>query len=593
VAEDALCDAALRELRAGADRIAEEMRAAGLGDVSPPNPFCEERTAGTTTTGYDGRFYADPGLDVALRMNLQTGQWWAYWEAEGISTRGWSQLRGAAAWQGVEAVGADHIESTDAETAIAWAVASVRPAASLLRTVRRRGDPRRPNPHPGQHELPFEGRARPGKPHAWATRAQAKARLKRMRASAKIRPLLAGARGLVLEPEGSPRFRVYITRGVRGDSPTHPWQVTTFDSTLLLDGTVRWSPVGHTVAASLEEAVRDVQREWGGAVKVIERANPGQEELFPAQPEPAPASTPDLRSYDHVIVAFSGGKDSMASLVHVLETALAQGRDLRAEGAIELWHHDVDSPEESGGFMDWPVTASYVRAIGAALGIPVYFSWKVGGFYGELTRKDARTLPTRWEEPGGKIGQSGGTSGTIATRMKFPQVSADLKTRWCSPYEESPGRSRYKTFEHERTHLPGKRHVDHWRPVHAWTTAQVWDAIRRWGIVPHPAYRAGFGRVSCAFCIFGSADQWATLRELLPTGFDRIAELERRFGRTIQRKETVEARAARGHAYAILNADVEEGRRLAVQRDYDAPILVTPEAWVMPAGAFAEGAGPT
>ncbi|EGG79263.1 hypothetical protein SXCC_00041 [Gluconacetobacter sp. SXCC-1] len=45
--------------------------------------------------------------------------------------------------------------------------------------------------------------------------------------------------------------------------------------------------------------------------------------------------TPDLRGYDHIIVALSGGKDSVASLLAALELGA------RPE-SIELWHHDVD-----------------------------------------------------------------------------------------------------------------------------------------------------------------------------------------------------------------------------------------------------------
>lgn len=397
---------------------------------------------------------------------------------------------------------------------------------------------------------------------------------------------------------------------------------------------------------------------------------------------PPPIATPDLRAYDYVIVAFSGGKDSLAALLATLDAARDQGRDLVREGAIELWHHDVDSPE-SGVFMDWPVTTSYVKALGRALGIPVYLSWKTGGFLRELMRQDARTASTKWEEPGGTIGEAGGVSGPVGTRRRWPAQSTNLQIRWCSPSfkievmdkaianqsrfkgrrvlvvtgeraEEAPvtetafpktirgvvhvgtrgtkkagpvtkcgrpfkalpderpqhgwwygvtctdcqkqlGRAGYEVIEADRTHAPGpraQRHVDHWRPVHHWTIPQVWEEIRRHGVVAHPSYRAGFGRVSCAFCIFGSPNQWATLREMMPTGFERIAQLEQELGHRIDHEETVREKAARGRAYAILNADVEEGRRLAVQQRYDAPILVRSEEWILPAGAFAEQAGP-
>lgn len=51
-------------------------------------------------------------------------------------------------------------------------------------------------------------------------------------------------------------------------------------------------------------------------------------------------------SYDVVIVAFSGGKDSLACLLHLLELGVPRSK-------IELWHHDVDGREGST-LMDWP-----------------------------------------------------------------------------------------------------------------------------------------------------------------------------------------------------------------------------------------------
>jgi len=49
--------------------------------------------------------------------------------------------------------------------------------------------------------------------------------------------------------------------------------------------------------------------------------------------------TPDLRGYDHIIVALSDGKDSVASLLAALEL------EARPE-SIELGHQDVDGGGE-------------------------------------------------------------------------------------------------------------------------------------------------------------------------------------------------------------------------------------------------------
>jgi 3'-phosphoadenosine 5'-phosphosulfate sulfotransferase (PAPS reductase)/FAD synthetase len=325
-------------------------------------------------------------------------------------------------------------------------------------------------------------------------------------------------------------------------------------------------------------------------------------------------SGPDLNSYDVIVVAFSGGKDSIACVLHLLELGVPRER-------LELWHHDVDGREGSR-LMDWPVTRGYCRAFAAAFRLPIFFSWKVGGFEGEMCRDNARTAPTRFETPSGTR-EIGGTRGELGTRKLFPQVSPDLKVRWCSAYlkidvcaaairndprfkgrrvlvvsgeraEESPSRAKYSVFEVDRADARGpvhRRHVDRWRPVHAWKETDVWAALERHRVNPHPAYRLGWGRVSCAACIFGNPDQWASLRAVSPAQFEVVESYERRWGKTIARKGSIVERADAGRPYAA-TAD-RELRRLALLDDFHEPIILEPGAWKLPAGAFGDGCGPT
>ena len=130
---------------------------------------------------------------------------------------------------------------------------------------------------------------------------------------------------------------------------------------------------------------------------------------------------PDLSRYDRVLMAFSGGKDSLAALLHLLDLGVPPER-------IELHHHDVDG---GAAFMDWPCTPAYARALGAAFGVPVYLSWRTGGFAAELGRDGAPTAPVVFETPEGRLGRAGG-EGPPGVRGRFPQVCADLRLRWCS-----------------------------------------------------------------------------------------------------------------------------------------------------------------
>lgn len=327
--------------------------------------------------------------------------------------------------------------------------------------------------------------------------------------------------------------------------------------------------------------------------------------------EKDPAAPADLASYDEIIIAFSGGKDSLACVLHLLECGVPPDR-------LHLHHHLVDGREGSQ-LMDWPCTPGYCEALAKALGLRLTYSWRMGGFEREMLRNDAATAPTVIPLRDGSVRHIGG-NGPKGTRMRFPQVSASLAVRWCSsaakvdPFarwlcndpafvgqrtlvvtgeraQESASRACYAAFEPHRTDLrDGRtqaRHVDHWRPIHRWSERDVWSIIERWRLMPHPAYYLGWGRCSCRCCIFGSKNQWATVRVIAPEQFKRIATYEESFGVTIHRKLSVTQLADLGEPYEIQQRWLD----LANSHTFDAPVLML--EWELPAGAYGESAGPT
>jgi len=238
----------------------------------------------------------------------------------------------------------------------------------------------------------------------------------------------------------------------------------------------------------------------------------------------------------------------------------------------------------------------------------------------EMNRENQKSIPTKFESPKG-LQTAGGGKGKSKTVKKFPAVGAITDGRWCSAIlkidvsrvainnqdrfigkrvlfitgeraEESANRAKYNPIEvHHTDNRDGKRrirHVDHWRPVLYWDEMDVWEIIGQYNVNVHPAYHLGINRVSCAWCIFASPDQLATVNLVLPEQGVKIRRYEIDFNHTIRKDQTLEETLAKGQPFEDATPELIEA---AKSEEFNQCIIL--DNWKMPAGAFGDAAGPT
>lgn len=122
--------------------------------------------------------------------------------------------------------------------------------------------------------------------------------------------------------------------------------------------------------------------------------------------------------------------------------------------------------------------------------------------------------------------------------------------------QESPGRAKQAPFRQNDDQSVAGREWYEWLPIHDMTRDQVFDTIRTAGQEPHWAYAAGNDRLSCVFCIMGSARDLGNGAKHRPDLLAKYVEVERRTGYTMHQSRKPLLELVRDAADA---ADVQPG----------------------------------
>jgi 3'-phosphoadenosine 5'-phosphosulfate sulfotransferase (PAPS reductase)/FAD synthetase len=303
-----------------------------------------------------------------------------------------------------------------------------------------------------------------------------------------------------------------------------------------------------------------------------------------------------------ILLCFSGGKDSIAMFLHLLELGISVER-------IELHHHLVDGRGDS--VFDWACTESYCRAFAAHFGVNIVFSYRKRGIMGEIYKENKPSFNVIIEAENGIIECK--RSKTADTRLKFPAQSNNHKTRWCSSlvkmsvfnqvltnlprYQknvkilvltgeraaESKVREQYELAQWHTTNAKArkKRIVLHHRLIHNWTDEDVWSIIKRHSVQVHPAYELGWSRCSCQLCIFSNPNVWASIQHISLEKIQYIGDTEVDLNFTMYQKQKIYERVALGKSFVT----DENYYRWAYEATtiFTSPIII--DNWKMPQGA--------
>lgn len=215
----------------------------------------------------------------------------------------------------------------------------------------------------------------------------------------------------------------------------------------------------------------------------------------------------------------------------------------------------------------------------------------------------------------GELEQLGGK------RHKFPAKGSTHQGRWCSGNlkaavqdsvtsnldktkndkkilivsgerrGESSGRAKYNEMEIHRTNAEkkAKRLVHQWRPVIDYSEKDVWEVLKRNKANPHPCYRAGWNRCSCAQCIFSTPKLFAGIRELYPEEYEQLKQDEIILGFTLDNKCDLDTFV--GDAKSCVYHGDEQAIHSLVTGEFTTDDVYVKGKWMYPAGAFhgAEG----
>jgi 3'-phosphoadenosine 5'-phosphosulfate sulfotransferase (PAPS reductase)/FAD synthetase len=222
------------------------------------------------------------------------------------------------------------------------------------------------------------------------------------------------------------------------------------------------------------------------------------------------------------VVNHSGGKDSQAMLIRILKQVPAS--------QVMVIHASL-------GEHEWPGTLEHAEKQSSDAGLPFIVARSTKTFFGMVEHRfSVRPDAPCWPSASNRQCTSDLKRGPIereTRRYVTPRGLSLIVNCMGLRADESHSRAKLATFKkNDRCSVAGREWYD-WLPIHDLTRDEVFATIRDAGQQPHWAYAEGNDRLSCVFCIMGSANDIANGARLRPDLFAKYVEIEQRTGYTM------------------------------------------------------------
>lgn len=252
--------------------------------------------------------------------------------------------------------------------------------------------------------------------------------------------------------------------------------------------------------------------------------------------------TLQLRDWSWVVVNFSGGKDSSACLLQVLQEAEQCGfpRD-----RIILSHQCL-------GRQEWKGTLQLVKDVAEKYKLPLHVTAYRNKDQKPLSLLEYVRKRGKWPDSSNRYCTSEfkrGPGNRVLTELRRQHPGHILQ---CFGFraEESAARCKRSELSYNNRASTAAWGVWDWLPIHKMREEEVWSAVRASGMPVHPAYALGMRRLSCVFCIFAPQAQLVLAGQHNTELLEEYAKVEQEIGHDFQHHKPISRilDVVRGHS---------------------------------------------